>query len=97
MTNNRKISFLGLNGRPSYYCLDPFEPDFTTSGKDLIYTSRELEIIKLLAEGLTAEEIASRLHISPDTVRTHRRNILAKTECRNTAQLIAKCIREGII
>jgi len=51
-------------------------------------SERELDIIKLLAEGLTSIEIADKLFISEHTVKTHRRNILRKTEFTNTSQLI---------
>lgn len=51
-------------------------------------SERELNIIRLLAEGLTSIEIADKLFISEHTVRTHRKNILRKTEFSNTSQLI---------
>lgn len=61
------------------------------------YTKREIEIIKLLSKGEKAESIANKLHISLLTVNTHKRNILKKSNCKNAKQLIAKCIRQGLI
>ena len=54
--------------------------------KDL--SMREIEIIKLIKEGLYSKEISSRLNISPRTVEVHRHNILKKLKLKNTASLI---------
>ncbi|MBC7905113.1 MAG: response regulator transcription factor [Gemmatimonadaceae bacterium] len=51
-------------------------------------TTREKEIIRHIAEGMTNQEIADKLFISPRTVDTHRKNILNKLELRNTAALV---------
>jgi DNA-binding CsgD family transcriptional regulator len=56
-----------------------------------------LEILRFLAEGKTASEIGAALFISEGTVRKHRENLLKKTNSKNTAQMISKSIREGII
>ncbi len=52
--------------------------DAEVDGRPLLLTRREREIFDLLAQGLTGEEIAVRLTISPDTVRTHIRNGMEK-------------------
>jgi DNA-binding NarL/FixJ family response regulator len=51
-------------------------------------TSREVEIIRLIADGLTNREIAEKLFLSSTTVDTHRKNMLAKLALRNTASLV---------
>jgi len=51
-------------------------------------TSREKEIITLIADGLTSKEIAGRLHISVATVETHRTNLMKKLQVRNVAGLV---------
>lgn len=51
-------------------------------------TPREVEIIGFISEGMTNHEIAERLFLSPSTVDTHRKNILAKLKLKNTASLI---------
>lgn len=51
-------------------------------------TTREIEIIKLLAKGLSSPDIAEKLFISENTVETHRRNILRKTNTHSTVELI---------
>jgi DNA-binding NarL/FixJ family response regulator len=53
-----------------------------------VITRREKEILILIAEGLTNNEIAGKLFISSTTVDTHRKNLLAKFEVKNTATLI---------
>jgi DNA-binding NarL/FixJ family response regulator len=60
-------------------------------------TSRELEILQLLAEGLTQAHIAEQLVISPKTVGTHIEHILAKLGVRSRAQAIAVAYREELV
>ena len=51
-------------------------------------TPREMEIVQHIANGMTNQEIAARLFLSTSTVDTHRKNILAKLELKNTAALV---------
>jgi DNA-binding NarL/FixJ family response regulator len=53
-----------------------------------VITRREKEVLALIAEGFTNNEIADKLFISTTTVDTHRKNLLAKFEVKNTATLI---------
>ncbi|MCC6287797.1 MAG: response regulator transcription factor [Chitinophagaceae bacterium] len=53
-----------------------------------VITSREKEVLKLVAEGMTNNEIAKQLFISPTTVETHRKSLLNKFAAKNTASLI---------
>ena len=64
-------------------------------GADL--TARELEVLKLIAEGLTNGEIADKLFTSKRTIETHRQNIIAKTQAKNTAALIKLAVGRGLI
>jgi len=66
-------------------------PDYTS------LTTREIEIIQLLSDGLYTKEIAEKLFISDKTVERHKTNILKKLKLRNTAQLIKVAINKGII
>lgn len=92
-----RISFVS-DSLPSYYA-DENVGDFIEiqSKSNTQFTSREIEIIKLLAKGLTFKEIANQLFVSPHTIVTHKRNILSKSNSKNTAELVASCIREGVI
>lgn len=59
-------------------------------------TEREVEVLKLLARGLTNQEIAERLHLTEGTVGTHVRNILAKLHLANRTQAALYALREGL-
>lgn len=60
-------------------------------------TSREQEIMVLLAQGLSNKQIAEKLFISPKTVENHRSNILRKLDLHNTLELVRYAARLGII
>ncbi len=60
-------------------------------------SERELEIINLTTEGLTAIEIAKRLFISKRTVEAHNNNIKRKLDAKNQGQVIAMCFRLGLL
>jgi two-component system, NarL family, response regulator NreC len=62
-----------------------------------LLTSREREILQLLAEGKTNKEVATALNISPYTVETHRGHILQKLNLHNSAELVLYAVRKGII
>jgi DNA-binding NarL/FixJ family response regulator len=60
-------------------------------------TQREREVLRLLADGLANEEIGRRLHISPETVRTHVRKAMSKLEADTRTQAVAIALRQSII
>lgn len=60
-------------------------------------THRELSVIKLIALGNSYTQIAAQLHIQPDTVNKHRKNILYKLQCKNIATLICFAKETGLI
>ncbi len=63
-----------------------------------IYISpRELEVLKLIADGLVNKEIADKLFISVTTVDSHRKNLLLKFNVSNTAALISEAYRKGFL
>jgi len=57
-------------------------------------SQRELEVVKLLAEGFSGPEVAVELQIAHNTVRTHTRNAMTKMNARSRAQLVAKSLAE---
>ncbi|HWW40054.1 response regulator transcription factor [Pedobacter sp.] len=63
----------------------------------LLITRREKEVLLLIAEGLTNAEISEKLFISIPTVNTHRKSLLEKFEAKNTAMLIGKATKLGLI
>jgi DNA-binding NarL/FixJ family response regulator len=62
-----------------------------------VLSKRECEIMALLAKGLTGEQVAERLVLSPDTVKTHIRNAMTKLEAHTRVHAIAIALREGFI
>jgi PAS domain S-box-containing protein len=69
--------------------------DATPTGAAL--TTRERQVIELVALGHTGPEVGDELHISHDTVRTHVRNAMRKTGARSRAELVAKALADGHI
>ena len=59
-------------------------------------SSREREVLQLLAEGHNSEQVAAKLYISIKTVSTHRRHIMEKLNLNNIADLIKFALREGL-
>jgi DNA-binding NarL/FixJ family response regulator len=60
-------------------------------------SSREEEVIKLISQGLTTQEIGDKLFISLNTVNTHRINLLSKLNVKNTAGLVKYAIENGFL
>ncbi|GAC1597209.1 MAG: response regulator transcription factor [Hymenobacter sp.] len=60
-------------------------------------SKREMEVLGLVAAGLTNAEIAVKLFTSKRTVETHRQNIMEKTHTRNTAALIKLAVSQGLL
>ena len=62
-----------------------------------VITSREREVLQLVAEGLTTKEIASRLCLSVKTIETHRRHLMDALNVHSIAGLTLYAVREGIV
>ncbi|MGW4564324.1 response regulator transcription factor [Streptomyces sp. NPDC004561] len=60
-------------------------------------TARETEVLVLIAEGLTNQEIARRLHVSTATVKTHINNLFAKTGLKDRAQAVRYAYGKGLV
>jgi DNA-binding NarL/FixJ family response regulator len=60
-------------------------------------TQREREVLRLLADGLSNEEIGKTLFISPETVRTHVRKAMAKLDADTRTQAVATALRQSLI
>lgn len=98
VAHNPNISIIGSKNRPSYNLAwngDSYK--ISDKRNKNIFTKREIEIIRELAKGKNYKQISDDLHISPNTINTHKRNILKKAKCKNTPELIRKCLIQGII
>lgn len=60
-------------------------------------TPRERELLKLIAEGLTNGEIAQQIYLSPETIKSYRKNLLLKLDAKNTAVLVRKALELKLI
>ena len=62
-----------------------------------LLTSREKEVLQLLAEGRSNKEVASELEVGLSTVETHRANLMQKLNLHNTAEIVLYAVRKGLI
>jgi DNA-binding CsgD family transcriptional regulator len=62
-----------------------------------ILSKKEREILKFIAQGLASKQIADRISASINTINNHRRNMLAKTGCRSSSELINYAMRAGLL
>lgn len=62
-----------------------------------LLTAREKEVLALIAEGMTNQEIAAKLYVSPLTVDSHRKNLLAKFEVKNTAAMVKVALEQHLL
>ncbi|RDC63489.1 response regulator transcription factor [Adhaeribacter pallidiroseus] len=60
-------------------------------------SKREIEVLRLIAEGLTNAEIADKLFTSKRTIESHRQHLIEKTQAKNTAALVKFALEKGII
>ena len=76
----------------------PNNPPVTTLGlaKSTEFTERELDVLRLLTEGLTDKEIAEQLYLSVTTVRYHVNNLITKTGAASRTELAVNAVRSGI-
>ncbi len=75
---------------------EPFEPDALQISQ-LELGKRELEILNLMAEGLSNQEIAGKLYISLSTVKTHIQNLFQKLDVKRRTQAVEKSKRMNLI
>lgn len=90
-------------GGKQFYCGHVIDIIAEKTGEDahgclgISLSERELEIIKLIAKGMTNKEIADDLCLSAHTVNTHRKNIMNKLGIKNTAGIVIYAVKENII
>ena len=77
--------------------LSSYENTYSDDGGFQDLTKRELEVLQLIAEGLTNNEIAEKLFTSRRTIEGHRQSLIEKTGVSNSAALIMHAFRSGIL
>jgi len=85
-----ELSFIGMNGEPTYINIE-----VKNLFAEEVVTMREKQVLGLLVKGYDSKSISRELYISKQTVDTHRKNLLRKTGCENTASLTSTAIRRG--
>lgn len=90
--NKMVLSLIGLEGEPSYIDVKPLRK-FAPSKE--VLTRRERDILHLLVQNKTSSEIAEALYISPNTVTTHRKNMLRKVKARSVLELVTLSLEKG--
>jgi len=95
-TNNYKVTVASLTGEQNYLSIDVLTTDEQKS-PPVIFSRREKEVIHLIAKGFNSQKIADLLYISAHTVKKHRGNITQKSGVKSSSELVAKCIKEGLI
>jgi DNA-binding NarL/FixJ family response regulator len=81
-----------VNGR-TYLSFEAAQTLQKQKDNTIVITRREKEVLELIASGMTNNEIAQKLFVSSSTVDTHRKNLLAKFEVKNTASLIKMAVQ----
>lgn len=92
--NKMTLSFIGMEGEPSYIDVQPIESFRPSKG---LLTRREMDILLLITQNYTSKEIAEILRISPETVATHRKNIYCKTDVSSVLELAQLALQKGWI
>lgn len=95
--NSYTVIVSGINGREDFHQMQWSKQNKKQDPQPVMFTKREVEIITYIAKGLVAGEISSLLNISEETVRTHRKNILKKSNCKNCSELIKLAFECGYL
>lgn len=104
LKSTKNVSFINLEGNTSYFNVNSekgvFDELAASNRPSNIFealTEREKQIVELLAKGHSTKQISDLLNVSEHTIRTHRRNILKKSNLKNTAELVAESMMAGLI
>ncbi len=90
----RRLGHVELVGRLRSGELRPVETPVWSGPRP---TGRELEVLELVADGCDSREIAMRLHVSEETVRSHVQNLRVKLAVRTRAHAVAVAFRLGLL
>ena len=92
------------------HTIEKIDRNFSVLSKDPVYkaiyypekesgvlSKREMEILQLIYEGLNSKEIAKKLFVSINTINNHRKNMLQKSDCKNSSELLNYAIKNGLV
>jgi DNA-binding CsgD family transcriptional regulator len=82
------INFSILKSTNEGYYNAIYTQDYSITKNELNLSQREIEVLNLIMEGKSSREVAEKLYISLNTVKTHRKNMLDKTGCKKSTELI---------
>ena len=85
-----------MEGRESWLG-HPDVKETYASQNDLFLTRREMEVLRLIAAGMTNQEIADKLFVSASTIDSHRKNLIAKLQVKNTAALVSTAYEKKLL
>jgi DNA-binding NarL/FixJ family response regulator len=88
---------VGIELLRSYAVIDNDNASRRRNGNGSRLTTRETEILRLVADGSADSAIANTLHLSESTVKTHLRSVYSKLDVPSRAAAVAVALREGII
>ena len=97
--SNRIAAVFELQANQSEAMLAPGKDNADSQVKavaGIVLTQRELQVLRLISQGVRRRHIALRLYISVPTVRKHRENIMRKLDLHNVAELIAYAIKHDL-
>jgi DNA-binding CsgD family transcriptional regulator len=95
--NPRTVLISGIGPRKDFYQIKIEDSSTIKSFREINLTKRETEILSFIVKGYSGSEISKILILSEHTVRSHRKNILAKTSSRNSKELLKKAFEWGLI
>ena len=72
-------------------------PNFTATGTEGALTQRELQLLKAMAEGRSTRSLSELLHLTENTIETHRKNILKKFKASNMIEAVTIAFRQNIL
>ena len=94
--NNYSVLISGIGSRNDFHHIETSYKQKLPDATETL-TKREIEVLILIAKGLSSTEIAKTLGLSNHTIIRHRKNIIKKTNTKNSAELIKKCSEWGYI
>lgn len=86
-----------------FYCGDILDvlmkpaPTKKTANKEELLSTREIEVLEWVVKGLTTNQIADQLNVSPHTINSHRKNMLKKLELTSPVELIVYAVKSGLV